>query len=143
MSKVLKFKQTDGLGCTNKWEVCQALFYLFIQWVLIRAQACQLLCWTISRNCKKNQYGTKSQKKKTDDFYKNIKKYPLCCMSHKKTKQKKTQNFWSTCQSCSYSSNQCFKTLGLAFHDGFYINDGHLLNKKEFPEQSLKNVKEV
>lgn len=110
---------------------------------LMRAQACQLLCWTISRNCEKNQYGTKSQKKKSGDFYKNIEKYPLCCMSHKKTKQKKTQNFWSTCQSCSYSSNQCFKTLGLAFHDGFYINDGHLLNEKEFPEQSLKNVKEV
>lgn len=101
------------------------------------SQACQLLCWTISRNCEKNQYGTKSQKKKTDDFYKNIDKYPLCCMSHKKTKQKKTQNFWSTCQSCSYSSNHCFKTLGLAFHDGFYINE------KEFPEESLKNVKKV
>lgn len=56
---------------------------------LMRAQACQLLCWTISRNCEKNQYGTKSQKKKTDDFYKNIEKYPLWCMSYKKTNRKR------------------------------------------------------
>lgn len=133
MSKVLKFKQTDGMGCTNKWGVCQAPFYLFIQWVLMRAQACQLLCWTISRNCEKNQYGTKSQKKTQTIFIRTWRNIHCASCHKKKTKQKKAQNFWSIYQSCSYSSNQCFKTLELAFNDVFYINHRHLWSEKELP----------